>query len=261
MKNFFEEFKTPIVTAIIIMIAFFVYTKTAGPIPFLINSITTNQTNLFSASGEGEATAVPDQATVNAGVTAQGTTVADAQNKANSQSQKIINALKALGIPESDIKTTNYSVMPNYGGGEPVPMIYPQRPGNNITGYTVTQNLEINVKDLSKVNKTIDAATQNGANLVGGTNFTFSDALKKKLENQARQQAVTDAKQKAQGLADAAGIHLGRVVNVVENLNGLPQPLSMKAASAGTTDQSAPTNVTPGENTISIDVVIYYETY
>ncbi|HYM65553.1 MAG TPA: SIMPL domain-containing protein [Candidatus Sulfotelmatobacter sp.] len=260
MKSFFEQFKTPIVTVIIIMIAFFVYTKLAGPIPFFINSVTTNQTNLFSASGEGKATAVPDQATVEAGVTGQGATVADAQNKINTQAQKIINSIKALGISEKDIKTTNYSVTPNYGTSEIMPMIYPPtRGGSNITDYTVTQNLEINVKDLTKVNKVIDSATANGANIVGGANFTFSDDLQKKLENQARTQAVGDAKQKAEALANTSGIHLGRVVNVVES-GGFPRPLMMTAGEAKT-DQSQPTNVTPGENSVTIDVTIYYETY
>ena len=266
MKNFYNEFKTPIITILILFIAFFLYTKFAGPIPFFINSVTTNQTNLFSASGEGKATAVPDQATVDAGVTQQGTTVADTQNKVNTQTQKIITDIKKLGISDKDIKTTNYSVNPNYSGsnGGAQPMIYPPVPagGQTITSYSVTQNLEINVKDLTKVNKVIDTATANGANIVGGANFTFSDELQSKLENQARIQAVNDAKNKAQNLAQAAGIHLGRVVNVVEGGSGFPVPMAMKANEAtGTTDTSAPTTVTPGENSITIDVTIYYETY
>jgi hypothetical protein len=257
--------KNTIGIIIFLFFALFVYTKLAGPIPFYINSVTTNQTNLFSADGEGKATAVPDQATVDAGVTQQGTTVADTQNKVNTQTQKIITEIKKLGISDQDIKTTNYSLNPNYGqNGGIQPMIYP--PINNggnqtIIGYSVTQNLEINVKDLTKVNKVIDTATANGANLVGGANFNFSDQLQKKLENQARVQAVNNAKQKAESLASAAGVHLGRVINVVEGQSGFPQPLAMKSAAAGTVDQSIPTNVTPGENSVTIDVTIYYETY
>ena len=179
MRSFYGQFKTPIVIIFLLFLGLFLYTKLAGPIPFFINSVTTNQTNLFSADGQGKATAVPDQATVDAGVTQTATTVSDAQNKTNTQTQKIINAIKTLGVAEKDIKTTNYNVSPNYGGDNGVvPMMYPIRTGgNNITGYTVTQNLEINIKDLAKVNKVIDTATQNGANLVGGANFTFSDNL------------------------------------------------------------------------------------
>jgi hypothetical protein len=243
---------------ILFFIVLFVYTKLAGPIPFFINSVNTTKTDLFSSSGEGKITAVPDEATVDAGVTAQATTVSDAQNKVNQTSNKIIGDLKKLGVASSDIKTTDYSVNPNYSN-EAMPMIASGQ--QNITGFTVTQNLEIKVKPIEKANKIIDIATTNGANLVGGVNFTFSDQLSKSLEAQATTQAVNDAKTRAQTLAQAAGIHLGNIVNIVTNSN---QPVPMMASDTGlakSTNQSAPTNVTPGENTVTIDVVLYYETY
>jgi uncharacterized protein YggE len=129
-----------------------------------------------------------------------------------------------------------------------------------ISGYTVTQNLEIKVQPIEKANQVVDQATKDGANLVGGVNFTFSDSLNKSLEQQATKQAVDDAKTKAKNLANAAGISLGKVVNVVTNSNQ-PQPLMMSASANLKTDQSAPTNVTPGKNSLTVDVVIYYETY
>lgn len=264
MRNFYQEFKTPIVFIVLVFAAFFVYTKFAGPIPFYINSVNTTKTDLFSADGEGEATAVPDTATVDLGVTTQAATVADAQSKANQTANKIIADIKKLGVADKDIKTTNYSVNPNYGqdtGAQP--MLFPIRGGQNIVSYTVTQNLEIKVKPIDLSNKVIDAATADGANLVGGVNFTFSDDLQKSLEQQATQQAVTNAKQKAQSIATATGINLGKIVNVVENSN---QPKIMPMLGAGLANSTAqeatpPTNVTPGQNTVTVDVVIYYETY
>jgi hypothetical protein len=247
---------------IVFFIVLFVYTKLAGPIPFFINSVNTTKTDLFSSSGEGKITAVPDQATINVGVTQTSATVADAQDKVNKTADKIIQDVKKLGFFDKDIKTTNYSVSPNYSN-EIVPQAAPMMPGGqqNINDYTVTQNLEINIKPIDKANKVVNVATADGANLVGGINFTFSDSLQKSLSNQATQQAVDDAKNKAQNLAKAAGIGLGKIVNVVENSNQ-PSPLMMTAGVAGkTVDQSAPTNVTPGENSLTVDVVIYYETY
>jgi len=243
---------------IVFFVVLFVYTKLAGPIPFFINSVNTTKTDLFSSSGEGKATAVPDQATVNAGVTAQSTTVADAKNKVNQITDKIINDLKKLGLSDKDIKTTDYSINPDYSN-EIMPMATNGQ--QTITGYTVTQNLEIKAKPLDKANKVVDAATADGANLVGGVNFTFSDDLQKSLSKQATQQAVDDAKNNAQTLANASGVHLGKIVNVVQNSNQ-PRPLMMAAGVAEKTDQtSTSTNVTPGENTITVDVVLYYETY
>jgi hypothetical protein len=242
---------------IVFFIVLFAYTKLAGPIPFFINSVNTTKTDLFSSSGEGKISAVPDQATVTAGVTGQSQTVADAKNKVNQAADKIINDLKKLGLSDKDIKTTDYSVNPNYSN-EIMPM-FPSTGQQNITGYTVTQNLEVKVQPIDKANQVIDMATKDGANLVGGVNFTFSDQLSKSLEAQATQLAVDDAKTKAQGLAKAAGISLGKIVNVIENQSG--QPMPMMAAGIAKSDQSAPTNVTPGQNSLTVDVVLYYETY
>jgi len=249
-------------TIIVFFIVLFVYTKLAGPIPFFINSVNTTKTDLFSSSGEGKVTAVPDQATVTVGITQQSQTVAEAKNKVNQATDSIIKDLKKLGLVDKDIKTTDYSVNPNYSN-QIEPMAAPMMVGGqqNITGYTVTQNLDINVQPIEKANQVIDLATKDGANLVGGVNFTFSDTLSKSLEKQATQTAVDNAKAKAESLAKAAGINLGKIVNVVENSNS-PRPLMMAADVASKTlDQSAPTNITPGENSVTVDVVLYYETY
>ncbi|MGA2967625.1 MAG: SIMPL domain-containing protein [Candidatus Levyibacteriota bacterium] len=246
---------------IVFFVVLFVYTKLAGPIPFFINSVTTTKTDLFSANGEGKVTAVPDEATVNVGVTEQSQTVTDAKNKVNQAANKIIQDLKKLGIADKDIQTTDYSVTPNYSneiGAVPIIPILPNRQ-QDITGYTVTQNLEIQIQPIDKANQVVDAATADGANLVGGINFTFSDSLSKSLEERATRTAVDNAKAKAQTLANAAGIHLGKIVNVVENSNQ-PMPLMM-AAGVAKNDQSTPTNITPGENNLTVDVVLYYETY
>lgn len=261
MNNFYQQFKTPIVTIGLLFLAFFVYTKLAGPIPFFINSVTTTKTDLFTAQGEGKITAVPDSATLSIGITQTGKTVQDAKDKTNSATQKVLLALKDLGILEKDIKTTNYSVNPNYGNNNEIaPMMYPIRDnGANITGYTVTQNLEIKIKQTDNVNKAIDAVTKSGANLIGGVNFTFSDELLEKLEDKARKDAVINAKKKAQSLANASGLRLGKIINVVES-SSFPRPMLAEALKAQSLD-NIQTQVTPGENTVTINVTIYYETY
>src|ERR1035437_926733 len=134
---------------IIFFVVLFVYTKLAGPIPFFINSVNTTKTDLFSSSGEGKITAVPDMAAVSLGVTQTSATVADAQNKANKTADKIIQDIKKLGPSDKDIKTINYSVSPNYSN-EIMPMMGSRQ--QNITGYTVTQNLEVKVKPIDKAN-------------------------------------------------------------------------------------------------------------
>ncbi len=254
MRSFWDQFKFLIVGILLFFIALAAYTTLLGPISFRVNNVNTNQTDIFSASGEGEAAAVPDEATISVGVTKNAATVDEAQNQANTVTTKLIADLKKLGIKEKDIKTTNYSVNPNYG----IEPLLPTRTGQS--GYSVTQNIEVNVKPIENVNKVIDTATKDGANLVGGINFTFSDDLLKDLEEKATKEAVRSAKEKAQSLANSAGVKLGKIINVVSSTNNPPFYGFESAQKAD--DQVEPqTQVTPGENTVKIGVTIYYETY
>jgi len=242
-----QTLKTPLLTVLFIFLGLFLYTKLIGPIPFSVNSITTTKTNLFSVSGTGKATGIPDTAQLSIGVTKTASTVLSAQNQTNTTANKIIEDLKKLGISDKDIKTTNYSVNPNYDFG---------RGEQNITGYTVSQTLEINITPIDIANKAIDTATSIGANLVGSINFTFNEKTQKELENKARTEAVKIAKEKAENLAKVTGIRLGKIVDVQESGNFEPRPMMMGALET----KSADTNLEPGENSITINITLSYET-
>lgn len=228
----------------------FLYTKLAEPIPLTINSIQTTKSNLFSVSGVGEATGIPNTAQISLGITKSAITVIDAQNQANSAMNKTIDDLKKLGIEKKNIKTTNYSVNPDYEflGGK-----------QTIKGYTVTQSLEVRVEPIEKANSAIDLATSNGLNLIGGVTFVLDDPTREKLENEARIKAVEEAKKKAESLAKASGIKLGRIIDVQESLGGFPriQPLTLDAQKVGST---VSTELSPGENKVSLSITLSYET-
>jgi uncharacterized protein len=246
------EFKTALLTTIAIFIVFFLYIKFIGPIPFSVNSITTTKSNLFSVSGTGKATGIPDMAQLSIGVTKTALTVAGAQNQTNTAANKIIEDLKGLAIKEKDIKTTDYSVNPKYDYS---------RGDQNIIGYTVTQTLGINITPIDIANKAIDIATLDGANLVGGINFTFNDKTRKDLENKAREEAVKIAKEKAVTLSKTTGIRLGKIVDVQESYGYSPRPVyDMMTKGAGDSAASAPTQLQPGENSITTDITLSYET-
>lgn len=232
----------------------FIYTKFIGPFPFAVNSVTTTKTDLFQVTGEGSATAVPDTAHISFGVTKQAATVQDAQNQTNTAVNSIIDALKQMGASTKDLKTTDYSVNPNYNFNGS---------SQTITGYTVTQNIDLKVQPLDKVNKVLDTITKSGANLVGQVSFGFTDQKQQELEDQARKEAVAKAKEKAEGLAKAAGIHLGSIVNLQEN-NELPAPRPVQmgiALKAEDATNSAPTQVTPGTATVNTTITFSYQLY
>lgn len=238
---------------VIFFVLLFVYIKLAGPIPFTVNNINTLNSTPFEVAGAGNASAAPDKAVINMGVTQTGATVTEAQEKTNQAATQIINSMIELGVSENDIKTTNYSVSPNYAN---------LTVGDNqrITGYTVSQNLEVEVP-IDKANAAVDGATANGANLVGGISFTLDDETEIKLKNEARTEAVAKAKASAQGLAKASGIKLGNVINVRETFGGeYPMPvMAREAVALDAKVESAPTTITPGENNIEVSVVLTYQ--
>jgi len=250
MTTQWQENKKIILAIFLFFIALFLYTKLAGPIPFLINSYVTSKNDLFQSLGEGSASQAPDLVTISFGVTKSSPTVSDAQSQTNKAINSVLENLKNLGVSEKDIKTTNYSVNPNYSF-EGV---------QKISGYTVTQNIELKIKDIKNTNRLIDAITGNGGNLIGQVQFGFDDKTKAKLEDKARKEAVANAKERAQSLANAAGIRLGKIINVTESQDNFPRPIPFESAKSDI-QETPSTNITPGENNIKISVTLTYETY
>lgn len=235
------------VTIGVFFIGLFLLFKFGSPISLSIQNTTTNKTDSFTVTGTGKVDASPDIAIVSAGVTTQAATVKLAQETLNQNINAVTKAIKSLGIDDKDIKTTNYSLYPQYD----------YRDGKQrLTSYSASSNITVKVRDLDKVNQVIDASTANGANQVGGVTFDVDD--KTKLENQARQKAVTDAKTKASEAAKSAGFTLGRVINYSENFGDQPRSIYMmgKADSAPETTQ---TQIEPGSNEISVTVTLSYE--
>lgn len=251
MSSLLSQLKVPVLTVFIALLLFFGFTKLFGPIPFAVNSVTTSKTDLFTVDGTGKATGVPDTAQFSVGVNKQAPTVQQAQDQVNSAVNKISDDLKKLGVAENDIQTTNYSVNPNIDFTS----------GNQTTtGYTVNATIEVKVKDTNLANKALDAATANGANVVNGVSFGLNDDEQAKLEEQARGEAIKNAKAKAESIARQAGIRLGRIVNVTVNPTSEPRPVVEKMSLAQSADTGAPTQLQQGSNDVNVTVSLSYET-
>lgn len=226
----------------------FAYTKFAGPIPFSVTSVTTQKTDSFTVSGEGKISIHPDMALINLGVQAQGSTVKSVQQELNTRINAVSDAIKKRGIAQEDIQTTNYSVNPTYD----------YRDGKQkITGYSATAMLMVKVKNLDLVNDVIDDAAGSGANQIGGLSFDISD--KTKAQNEAREKAVKDAKQKAESAARTAGFRLGKIVNYSESFGDQPRPIPYFAKAEVASANSAPTQVEPGATEIVVQVSLSYD--
>ena len=247
-----QGIKTSFFTVLFIFAGLFVYLNITGSIPFSISSIQTNKINLFSVDGTGKAVQAPNIVNLTVGVTKTAPTILQAQEQANSIMDKLIADLKKNGIENKNIKTTNYNIFPDYDYSSP---------RQNIIGYTVSQNIEIKIKPVDKANKIIDITAADGANIVGQLFFTFDDETKKKLEDKARQEAVKNAKHKAKLMADAAGIRLGKIIDIKES-TGVSEPIRILSNGLGGGEvlDKQSTQLPSGENTILINITLYYET-
>jgi len=229
---------------LVVFVAVWLLLRFGPSIP--ITSVVSQKQDFFTVSGEGKVTVVPDTAIVDLGITVNQPSVKVAQSEANSVINSISQAIKNLGVAAKDIKTSNYSVYP----------LYDQ---NRITSYQVNTNLTITVREIDKVNQVIDTATAKGANSVGGIQLTVDEDKKKQLLQDARELAVKEAKSKAESLARAAGLTLGKIVNVQESFGSVPVPMYAKSA-IGLGGGREDTQIQPGSTDISTSVTLFYET-
>jgi len=238
-----------IAPVIIFFILLFVFAKWGPAINF--STVTQTKGEPFVVSGEGKVSVTPDIAKVTLGIQESGASLKTVQNAVNIKSRALTDAVKKLGIDEKDIKTTSYNVYPQYDWNAPT---------QKITGYQVSTDYEITIKDFDKVNDVITAGTGAGANVVGNVSFDLNDATKTEKMNEARVLAVTDAKAKADGLAKAAGISLGKIINVSENQNGNVRLMALPVSGGGGTDKSAvQPDIQPGQTEIDITISLSYE--
>ena len=241
-----------LVTVLFIFICLTLFFKLFGPIPFFIQNVTTTKESLFTIKGTGEVTVIPDTALISFGISKTSPTVQEAKNQVNEIANKITQDIKNLGVNVKDIKTTNYSINPQYD----------YRTSQQIvTGYSVDTNIEVKLQPIDKANQAIDAATKDGANQISGAQFTIDDSKEKELIREARKKAIKDAKEKARDLANAAGIRLGRIVDIQEDAQNYPRPYMREFMAADKSTDSAPTELNPGENKISTTVSLSYEIY
>lgn len=247
-----NQFVTSLLGTIAALFVIIVGARFLGPIPLSISQTTTNKQSAFDVTGTGEVTTDPDRALVSLGVQFTDDTVTKVQEKGNKTMKMVTDDFGKLGIAKADIKTNNYSLYPAYD----------YRSGTQkITGYNLNISLQVTIKDFTKINDVMDTATRDGVNQVGGVSFTLSDDKKKTIENQAREQAIARAKEKADSLARIAGMRLGKIVNISENTNGFPRPIPMMAKEAiAPVGLGGGTDVQPGSTTFSMMVTLSYET-
>ncbi|HWQ11385.1 MAG TPA: SIMPL domain-containing protein [Roseiflexaceae bacterium] len=196
-----------------------------------------------TVQGHAEVRGRPDTATVQIGVETEAPTAAEALAQNSQQAQAIQQKLVDLGVAEKDIQTSTFNIFPVYG-----------EDGRQIRGYHVSNAVSVTIRDLDQAGGLLDQVVQAGANSITGISFSVSDP--KALLDQARQQAMQDARSRADLLARAGGASLGQVL-VINESAALPPPIPMGKIQAEVA-QGMPVPIQPGEQTLSVDLQVTY---
>jgi uncharacterized protein YggE len=201
---------------------------------------------VLRVAGDGRASVKPDVAVVLAGVEVNGKVLAPAVAEASSRMRRVLDAVAKLGVAERDVQTTRHEVQVERPWVE-------GRPGD-ITGYTVSDEVRIRVRDLSKLGAVLDRVVQAGSNAVRGLTFERDDPTPARAEALAR--AIAAARAKAESMARAAGVALAEVIAVEEGGGVRPFPVVRADAMRAVSAEGAP--VAPGELEVSADVSLTF---
>ncbi|TJZ94083.1 SIMPL domain-containing protein [Paracoccus gahaiensis] len=188
----------------------------------------------MTVTGEGQSRTAPDMASIQLGVTTQADSAAEAMSQNNDRQSAVIAALTDTGIDAAQIQTSGLSLNPL--------MQYGENQAPTVTGYQASNMVTVRVSDLGTLGEVLDAIVGAGANEINGITFTREDGAS--TQDDARREAVADARRKAEVLAEAAGVELGPLMTLrdVATGNGGPRPMMrMEAAMADSTP------VQPGE--------------
>ncbi len=210
----------------------------------------------ISVVGQARAAATPDQATVRLGVVTQAPTATAALAENSALMQEVISATLEL-VEEEQIRTQTVQLFPVYADIQPP---IPVEPGTaqaqqepQITGYRAMNIVAVTAEDVSMVADVIDTATAAGANSVEGISFEVSDRTA--VLTEARQQAIRDARAKAEVLLEEAGGTLGDVLVIREQGTGGSPPIFAEDVRVGV---GGAVPVLPGEQIIEVSVEVIW---
>lgn len=199
---------------------------------------------MIVVTGTGNVEAAPDMATLSIGVTTQGDSAAAALAANSAAVEAVMARLTAAGIEARDMQTSNLSLYPNWHSSDS------QAP--TITSYVASNQLTIRIRQLDGLGAVLDAAVADGANTLNGLTFGLADPGP--AMDEARKEAVAEARARAELLAAAAGVTLGPILEISEG-SSWSEPVPMYRAEAA----AAPVPVAGGELGLSATVTIHFE--
>ena len=206
--------------------------------------------NLISVTGTGDVYTTPDVGVVDISVVTEKVDISSAMQENTQKMNDIISFIKGEGVDEKDIKTTNFSINPIYQ--------YDRNGKRSLVDYEISQNLNIKIRDLTKVGDILSGATAKGANSVGDLSFTVDND--DQIKENAKTLAIADAKAKAKTLEKALGVKFIKIVNYSES-SYTPTPIynyAMDQKVMSTSAGGSSLTIETGQNKITSTVTITY---
>lgn len=202
----------------------------------------------ITVTGSAAMSLKADYARVSVGVSTEAATVDAASQENNVLIHAVIDALKAAGIAEADIVTSSYSVYAQYD--------YSSFTGKEtMSGYKVTNQLSVIIRDMEHIGATLDKATAAGANSI--YNIEFLSTRADVARDEAMGYAVQDAIRRAKLLAAAAGLELGGIVSISDSTSGW---FTATRTYESAMDKAAVSNVIlPDDASVSASVTMVFE--
>lgn len=244
------------VRVVLILLAVFLLVEALGSFKDL-HSVSSSY-NSISVTGEGEVIVVPDIANFSFTVSADAATVSEAQEKVTEKMNVILAELKELGIEEKDIKTSDYSVYPRYSFDTVVcssTFCPPTRQKQD--GYTANHSISVKVRNTEDAGMALTLVGDNGATGLSDISFTIDDP--DKVVEEARAEAIKNAKDKAKILSKELGVRLVRVVSFYDNDEGVPYFAEGLEGDRVKSSVLPIPDIPTGENKVKVNVTVTYE--
>jgi len=215
-----------------------------------VSAADTENDNTIVASGTGSVIGTPDRAQISLAVETENANVQVAQAENAARMTKVMDALKAAGIPTDALKTTGYYIYPVYEDSK----LYGLQ---KVKTYRVTNTLTVTLHDVSRVGEVIDIGVANGINQASSIQFLLSDEQSQMLRTEALKEATERAGADAKTVADALGVSIRSVKTA--QISGWYYPVAFQNyAMAESVSGAAPTPIQPGDVTVTATVTVTY---
>jgi hypothetical protein len=206
--------------------------------------------NTLRVTGEGTVRVAPDRASVRFGIVTEAETAEAARQQNAEAASAALNAVRDLGVPEARIQMQTLSLQPRREY-DPDTERYEER------GYEAQRRLVVDVDSLDRVPTLVTRVVQQGANRLEGVSYDLQD--RRAVRNEALQAAASNARSKADALAETLGVRIVGVRSVREqdratiSFNTSLDVRGQEAASAPEPDAYA-----PGEIDVSATVEVVF---